>query len=403
MKIKILFYILLITLVSSTFIYTGFTVYTIIQQKQSDENKLPSNPLDGRIVFEGKGCIDCHAINGYGGSKTLPGSIAPDFGTNYFFGNDYDLISRMWNHSPDMFKEMKKENIEKQQFNATDFSNLRYFLYYLRFLGSSGNVSQGQKLFVKMECSKCHSVGKENTKKINLNKIGTYATPLYLAQVMWNHASKMQKVQKESGIKVPLFKDNEFADLSAYIAEVSSYGSRKKIYMSPGNPLKGKELFKSKKCYYCHEQNHIGPDLSKFNFNKSVTEIAGMMWNHAANMQSAMRQNNISWPSFKGDEMANLISYLYFKDRNNLKGSIEEGKQLIRQKDCIDCHRSGNSYNASDISKIGPFQSKDEFFSRLWNHLPAMEKNLYTEGKSFPKLLPQDIKSLYLYFNRKER
>ena len=214
MKIKILFYILLITLVSSTFVYTGFTVYTILQQKQSDENELPANPLDGRIVFEGKGCIDCHSINGYGG-KT-----APDFGTNKFFGSDYDLISQMWNHSPNMFQAMEKKNIEKQKFSGKDFRNLQYFLYYLRFLGSSGNVSQGQKLFVKMECSQCHSVGKENTKKIDLNKIGTYATPLYLAQVMWNHAAKMQKVQKQSGIKVPEFKDNEFADLSSYIAEV---------------------------------------------------------------------------------------------------------------------------------------------------------------------------------------
>jgi len=397
MKIRILFFIFLIALISTTFIYYGFTPNIFFQQKQSEKKNLPENPLDGRLVFEGKGCIDCHAINGFGGHT------APDFGTHNFFGSDYDLISEMWNHSPNMFKEMEKKKIDNQKFNTTDFGNLRYFLYFLRYLGSNGNVSKGHELFIKMKCSDCHSVGEGNAKKIRLDTIGVYATPLYLAQVMWNHALKMQKMQKISGIKIPKFKNNDFADLSSYIAEVSTYGKREKNYMSPGNPLKGEKLFESKKCSYCHVQNHIGPDLTNFNFNKSVTEIAGIMWNHALNMEEVMRKNKISWPSFEGDEMANLISYLYFKNRGDIKGSVEEGKQLTQQKGCISCHSAGNSYDAPDIKSIGPFNSMDYFFSELWNHLPLMEKNLYIKGKSLPKLLPSDIKSLYLYFDRKNR
>jgi cytochrome c551/c552 len=397
MKNKNLFLIFFVVLISIAFIYLGFVPANLFQQKQTGENNLPENPLKGRIVFEQKGCIDCHAINGYGGNT------APDFGTHNFFGSDFDLISQMWNHSPNMIREMGEKNIDKQKFSGTDFSNLRYFLYFLRYLGSSGNVSKGQELFSKMKCSSCHSVNGENTKKIRLDKIGVYATPLYLAQVMWNHSAKMQKMQKLSGIKIPEFKNNDFADLSAYIAEVSTYGERKKIYMSPGNPLKGEKLFDSKKCSYCHVQNHIGPDLTNFNFNKSVTEIAGMMWNHASNMEKVMEKNKISWPAFEGDEMANLISYLYFKNRSDIKGSVEEGKQLIKDKGCGSCHNSGNSYGAPDINTIGPFSNVDDFFSELWNHLPLMEKNLYAKGKSLPKLLPSDIKSLYLYFSRKNR
>ncbi len=34
----------------------------------AQELKLPSNPLDGRIVFEDKGCIFCHSLSGYGGN-----------------------------------------------------------------------------------------------------------------------------------------------------------------------------------------------------------------------------------------------------------------------------------------------------------------------------------------------
>ncbi len=173
--------------------------------------------------------------------------------------------------------------------------------------------------------------------------------------------------------------------------------------MSPGNPLKGEGLFKTKKCFYCHEEKHIGPDLTKFNFNKSVAEIAGMMWNHASNMNAVMTRNKISYPEFKNDEMANLISYLYFKNQTRVSGTTEEGKKLISQKGCISCHSTGNSYNAPAINKIGPFQTSNEFFGDLWNHLPMMEKTSFAIGKSLPKLLPSDVKSLYLYFNRKER
>ncbi len=398
MKAK--FLLLTESLIAFTAIYflNGNTPATQnFQSKQPVQQFLPQNPLNGRIVFEQKGCINCHAINGYGGN------IAPDFGTHSFFGSDYDLMASMWNYSPDMFSKMEIKNIDKLKLSPADFRNLRYFLNFLRYLGSSGNVSKGKELFVKMKCTMCHSVGEEKIKKIRLDKTALYASPLYLAQSMWNHADKMQKMQKASGIEIPLFKNNEFADLSAYIAEVSTYSERKKIYMSPGNPLEGEKLFTSKKCYFCHAQNRIGPDLTNYNFYKSVTEIAGIMWNHASNMQEAMQKNKITLPSFKGEEMANLISYLYFKNQSKIIGSVEEGRQLLQQKGCVECHSAGNSYLAPAVSAIGPFHSTDDFFSELWNHLPLMEKKLYIKGKSLPKLLPSDIKSLYLYFNSKNR
>lgn len=366
-------------------------------QNKQNEQALPKNPLYGRIVFEQKGCIDCHSINGYGGKS------APDFGTRNFFGSKYDLIAAMWNHAPEMLKEMELKNITKQNIGAAEFRNLRFFLSFLRYLGSGGNVSKGQALFNKMKCVNCHSVGEMNSEKIGLKKMSVFASPLYLAQVMWNHAVNMQNMQKKLGIKIPVFKDDEFADLSAYIESVSAYGKRENNYMSPGNPLIGEKLFKSRKCFYCHEEKHIGPDLTKFNFNKSVTEIAGIMWNHALNMNASMMINKITYPKFKYDDMTNLISYLYFKNQNLISGSVEEGKKLISQKGCVNCHSTGNIYNAPAAGKIGPFQSTDEFFSDLWNHLPMMERKSYLKGKPLSKLLPQDVKSLYLYFNRKER
>ncbi len=370
------------------------------QQKPQDTQRgqpLPKDPMSGRIVFEQKGCIDCHSINGYGG-KT-----AADFGTENFFGSSYDLISKMWNHSPEMLKQMNLKNIEKQDLSEEDFRNLSYFLNFLRYLGTGGNVSNGQKLFTRMKCSECHSAGNKNSGKISLNKIGVYASPLYLAQTMWNHAAKMQRTQKMSGVKIPMFKDNEFADLSAYIESLTGYDRREKVYMTPGIPLKGEKLFKSAKCFYCHVEKHIGPDLTKSDFNKSVSQIAGVMWNHASDMNAAMARYKISYPEFKAGEMADLISYLYFMNQNQVTGTEEEGRKLISEKGCVSCHSKGNPYNAPAAAAIGRFYDPDSFFSDLWNHLPMMEKASYAKGKSLPKLLPSEVKSLYLYFNRKVR
>ncbi len=398
MKIRILTYVFLVNVLSASFIFSGFTSNNLLtQKKQFKKKSYPENPIEGRIVFENKGCINCHAINGEGGKS------APDLGKNIFFGSEYDLISQMWNHSPVMLNQMKLKNIDHQKLTAKEFLSLRLFLYDLRYLGTAGNSENGKKLFVQMSCNNCHSVGKTNAGKIKLDEMGKYASPVYLAQVMWNHAIKMQKMQKASNIKVPIFKDDDFADLSSYIKSASTNKNENKIYLEPGNPKIGEKIFSSKGCFYCHNEKHIGPDLTKVNMNKSVNEIAGMMWNHSTEMEPLMQKYKIPMPAFKGNDMANLISYLYFNNKADISGSETIGSKLIQNKGCLNCHSEGNNYKAAILTKVGPFRSEDVFFSELWNHLPAMEKNLYSKGKELPKLLPSDIKSLYLYFNRKNR
>ena len=376
------------------FIFYGFTAkFYFNKQEKPGNTGLPKNPLNGRVIFENKGCINCHAIYGNGG-KT-----APDLGKHNFFGSEYELISEMWNHSDDMLNEMEAKNSVLQKFTAKDFQELRVFLYYLRYLGEGGNVSTGAKLFTSMNCNNCHSIGKTSLNKVRIDKEGVNTSPIYLAQVMWNHAVEMQKMQRTSGVRVPVFKDNEFADLSSYITAAGVNDKTQKIYSAPGDPVTGEKIYSDKGCYYCHNEKHTGPDLKKVNFNKSVLEIAGLMWNHSGQMEKAIKKGKIATAVFKGNEMADLIAFLYFNNQSEVNGSAETGEQLILEKGCINCHTKGNSYNAPEVSAIGPFGSEDEYFSELWNHLPLMAKDLYLKGKSLSKLSPPEIKSLYLYFN----
>jgi hypothetical protein len=143
--------------------------------------------------------------------------------------------------------------------------------------------------------------------------------------------------------------------------------------------------------------------LNKINLHKSVNEIAGMMWNHSGLMASAMVEHKISWPSFKGNEMANLISYLYYYNTQPVSGSVVEGEKMLSSKGCLSCHYNGNKYKTLAASDIKPFDNIDEFFSELWNHIPVIDRQVFAAGKALPLLKQEDIKSMYLYFNREAR
>lgn len=359
--------------------------------------ELPENPIEGREVFEEKGCMNCHAINGIGGN------IGPDFGKHLFVGDEFNLFSKMWNHSPKMLLLMSHSSTQKPEFTGKEFKSLSNFLFFIRYLGQYGNVEAGKRLFVSKKCIECHSVGRPIAGKIPLDSMKIYASPVYLAQAMWNHSSEMKNLSKEKGIKLPQFSDNEFANLIAYIRSASSVKSEKNIYSYTGDPATGLKIFKAKGCYYCHVEKQIGPDLAKTNLNRSVTEIAGIMWNHLKGMLSAAKGFNKPFPKLSDNEMANIISYLYFESSSRSEGSSSEGEKLFLEKGCKSCHEIQNKSNAPIVGNMGPYNSAAQFLAALWNHVPAIEQSLLAKGEKLPVLLPNDVKSLYLFVNERSK
>lgn len=82
----------------------------------------PGNPNAGRVVFQAKGCIVCHAAAGEGGT------IAPDLSRSPAVSSPIEWTSRMWNHAPAMEKLLKERELPWPRFAAGEMRDLVTYL-----------------------------------------------------------------------------------------------------------------------------------------------------------------------------------------------------------------------------------------------------------------------------------
>jgi cytochrome c551/c552 len=354
-------------------IYLVISILIFTASIFAQELKLPSNPLDGRIVFEEKGCIVCHSLSGYGGT------IGPDLGRQKYYGSFLELASIIWNHIPEMDRKFRELKIERPRFKEKEMLDLIYFIYYLRYLGEPGSVSNGKKLLTVKGCMNCHQVsGTGGSVAADFALLQQFGSPIYLAQAM-------------SG--------KDIADLTAYIRQATITNSE--IRMSPGNPSTGKKVYKKKGCINCHQlegpDSKTTPNLSELKLNMSVTDIAALMWNHSPTMIDFMKEESIDYPQFDGNEMADLIAYLYFLGFEDPPGNSDRGKLVFTDKGCADCHEEGDQSVGPDLSELKTISSRAKILQRMWNHASSMEDLLLIQNDEWPTLTTKEMQDLSAY------
>jgi len=198
----------------------------------------------------------------------------------------------------------------------------------------------------------------------------------------------------------PVFENKDIINISAYLRESSRSRTSKRQFMSPGNPRNGSELFSSKGCGYCHsieeDKNSIGPKLSEMNLRISVTDIAGIMWNHGNNMWEAMKDEGIEWPVFKDAEMADVIAFLYFLDYLGTPGDPIEGENVFQTKACINCHGPEGDYAFDEYIKL---EKPSNMVGTMWNHVPYMHEIMTIINVPWPELSPKELRDLYSFLH----
>jgi nitric oxide reductase subunit C len=256
----------------------------------------PGNPEKGKQLMETKGCVKCH---------TIKEGLKEDLVRWSMYVNPIIWAQMMWNHTPQMEREMRKKGLPWVGFQGHEMVDL---IAYIRSLSTHvekvylqpGDPKTGQTLFSNKGCILCHAPRGE----LDLTKKKDF--PRTLAQVagmMWNHSSEMSVKMKEKGLDRPPLSPPEMSDIIAYLFST-------RYFDEPGIPEQGKTVFEKKQCSLCHTKGAKTGDLSQLKGQISPILMAQAMWNHGPEMLEKMRKAKLPWRKIDGKEMVDLMEYL---------------------------------------------------------------------------------------------
>ena len=372
-------------------------------QAPSSENEgqepgnVSDNPLKGRTVFVSKGCVKCHSVWGVGGK------LGPDLSRAGMGRSFLQISGLLWSHSPRMIELMEQRGVARPTFTPEEMGELVSYLYYLNYFNEPGDAIAGRTLFSEKGCGNCHSVGGIGGSLASpLDGYRESASPLFLAQGMWNKGPQMAGSLRAHGMTSPGLQGKEIADLAAYVRGQALGSSHGQTLMRPGNPITGQQLFNDKGCVRCHSiyarGGKVGPDLARKDLFESAAEIAGAMWNHGPQMWAKMQQTGIPKPAFSANELADVISYLYFVRYTDEAGNAENGKRLFDQRGCAECHTIGQGEKIGpDLGTSRATTSSVSLTAAMWNHALIMEKLTQAKGLPWPKFEGDEMRDLVEY------
>jgi len=255
----------------------------------------------GAGLFQERQCASCH-------SEILDTRPRNSFIDTWMDLKDPSMwAERMWNHATEMDSAMANRGIQWPKLSEQDVVDLVTFLSTRggslpeEYAFTIGEPEMGQSVFEK-SCEACHSLGRREKSKVDLlSKGGPSSVTGYIA-AMWNHAPAMRR---RAG-STPKLAAGEMPDLIAYLFS-------QRYFFEPGEPDRGKKIYEEKGCATCHQarRNETGaPDLSKSVEAYSPITLTAAAWRHGSSMMQVMKKQGVSWPEFKGREMADMIAYL---------------------------------------------------------------------------------------------
>lgn len=364
--------------------------------------ELPDNPSAGARLFAEKQCVRCHAL-GEGESR-----LGPDLGRLHFPGTVLDVAASFLNHTTVMRERMHDLKIAPPSLTSVEMADIIAFLtayrYYLTQLGETGNPTDGAQVFAAKGCARCHGRQTDWEKRgPSLDRYRRRFSTIVLAQVMWNHGSEMAGEMRRAGITWPKFTGREMTDLLAYLQAGNETRSTERVYFEPGSPRRGRDLFTAKGCSKCHSiassGARAGPDLGTRGRELlgSVASIAGLMWNHSQGMTAEFERRGIARVSFSGQEMADIIAYLYFVNYASVYGSPDRGTRFFADR-CSVCHSIGRGPRVGpDLATAAGLDEPMAMVAAMWNHAPVMERELRWRGLMWPQFAPGELADLAAY------
>lgn len=357
---------------------------------------LQADPAVGGRIFVERGCERCHAIWGNGGT------LGPDFAVVGIGRSLQQLAGVFWNHTPRMIETVRRRGLRWPTFSERELADLISYIYYVKLFDQPGDADLGERSFREKRCVECHSVGGSGGRiSVALDGYARYITPIVLAEGMWNHGATMQAQQAARGLPMPVFVGRELADIQAYIRQASRLQPREVVFLQPPNPDAGRKLFADKGCIRCHGSagggTSAGPDLRAATQRLQVSEIAGRLWNHSAQMAAAMQARGIPFPRFQGTEMADVIAFLYYLRFYETGGDARGGELVFTRKGCSSCHAGEGPTIGPPLSGSPAVRTPLALATAMWNHAPAMYDRVQLERVEWPRFEGDEMRDLSVY------
>ncbi len=170
-----------------------------------------------------------------------------------------------------------------------------------------------------------------------------------------------------------------------------------------GDPFRGRELLSEKRCTQCHSVwghgGMLAPDISTAVAGKNWFELVGDFWNHTPRMIDAMGERGYSWPTLDRDEMADLLSYLYYLRLFDEPGDVARGSVAYSRLQCEACHSLGDLGGSSGppLDAFSAYPSPVMLAQAMWNAGPAMQQAQLVRGAAIPNFSGKEMADLQAY------
>ena len=344
---------------------------------------VPGDARRGEQLFKTQQCVQCHSINGRGGSAAP--NLAKRIDRNY---TPTVMASLMWNHAPDHVGRHEAAEHHRSRPHAEQAADLFAFFVSARYFERPGDAGRGKQIFAAKHCADCHGI--TDSKAAGAPPVAKWeslADPVVLAQQMWNHGAKMKDAFAQRKLPRPTISAQELTDMLVYLQNLPETRDLARNFSFPPSDS-GAQLFQSKGCVECHTGKLA---LEGRLVNQSLTGIAAAMWDH----QPSMKQPP---PQLSQEEMRQIISYIWIRQRFRGDGNAARGKTVFTAKQCVTCHNDPSS-GAPKLAKGKDAYSDITMVASLWGHGPRMLDLMAQKKIEWPRFTPAQMSDLIAYLN----
>lgn len=344
-----------------------------------------ADSVRGRQLFESLSCVQCHSVNGTGGS------IGPDLGRIVDRGfTPSSLAATMWNHAPTMWEAMRQQNVRAGVMTEKDAANLFAYFYSTRFFEGPGDAARGKRAFASRGCSNCHGLREALLPRVKpVSQWESLADPITMTEAMWNHAPTMLAETQLKHQPFPQLTARDLSDIMVYLRNLPFPPSQPPVFQI-GSDADGEAVFKARGCAGCHPSVS---ELSARTQGKTLTEVAAVMWNHEPIMSKA----GATPTKFAPDEMRDLLGYLWAQQFFQDGGIPAAGRKVFVSKRCASCHEA-----AGNAPKLAGGFNGSSMVSALWHHGPSMLSQMRKDGIQWPRFEGSQMADLIAYLNAKK-